>query len=146
MFWASDPVWGSVKAYEKIISPVAAGVRYLRFCASVPKSTIPLMPIERCARASIPRDMSRLASVSTTCRYWFRLNPLPPYSRGTVRPKKLLRPSFSNKSAGTIPCSSRKDGGYSEFASRNLSIMPRVVSVGSKSLKWLNGPGSSRPK
>jgi len=61
------------------ILPDAAGTRYLRFCSSLPNKTIPLIPMDRCANARIPRDIFLVTSDSTVCRYCLRLSPTPPY-------------------------------------------------------------------
>ena len=97
---ASLPAWGSVSANEAIHSPVAALGRYRAFCASVPASWIPLIPMERCTPSMIPSPASKPVTYSNTRQYALCDSPIPPCSWAMEMPNSPIRFSSSMASSG----------------------------------------------
>ena len=108
MLNASLPDPGSVRQNAAIISPVASLGSHLRFCASVPKRSRPLNPMDECAPRVTATEPSQVATSSMTRAYPVFDSPRPPYSCGTINPKSPRSRSDWSSSAGISPVRSRR--------------------------------------
>jgi hypothetical protein len=68
------------------LRPAARSGSHSRFCSSLPKSRIGIVPSEVCAASVIATDESMRASSSTAIAYESVSAPPPPYSSGTGIP------------------------------------------------------------
>ena len=83
MLWTSEPALGSVSANAASLRPEARSGRKRSFCSSVPKRTIPFIPIDWCTPMTTESVGSISAKASNTRQYPVCDRPWPPYSSGT---------------------------------------------------------------
>jgi hypothetical protein len=83
---ASEPAPGSVSPKAASLRPAARSGSHCRFCSSLPKSRIGIVPSDVWAAIVIATDESTRVSSSTAIAYESVSVPAPPYSSGTGIP------------------------------------------------------------
>lgn len=120
-FPASEPVPGSVRPKQPIASPAVSRGNHCRFCSSSPQVAMVLATRPRETETMPRTEESPRPSSSVTRQYARWSPPEPPYSSGTVSPRKPREPSFL-----TIDLST--------FSARSHSTTCGVISRATKSL------------
>ena len=104
----SDPLPGSVSAHAASHSPLAALGKYLRFCSSLPKLRMWLVPSPLWLATVSAKEPSTRAHSSTQMAYARVSIPAPPYSSGMRIPSKPRAASL-----GTISWGNRSSASHS---------------------------------
>jgi len=91
---ASDPEPGSVSAQAASFSPVASAGSQRRFCSSLPKRRMWLVPRPLWLATVRASDPSKRATSSMTTAPARAPSAAPPYSSGTDNPRKPSSPSL----------------------------------------------------
>ncbi len=95
---ASDPAPGSVSPNAPSLRPEARSGSQSRFCSSVPKRKIGIVPSEVWAATVIATDESIRVSSSIAIAYASVSVPPPPYSSGNGMP---IRPSSASSATSS---------------------------------------------
>ena len=139
---ASDPAPGSVSPKAASFSPVASCGSHSRFCSSLPKRRIGIVPRDVCAATVIATDESIRVSSSIAIAYASVSEPAPPYSSGIGMPisPSSARSATSSYGKRALRSSSSATGATRSVANsrtvRRTSSCSSVRSRFKRSSRW----------
>src|SRR5579862_9825099 len=107
-----------------------------RFCSSLPKRRIGIVPSDVCAATVIATDESIRVSSSIAIAYETVSPPAPPYSSGTGSPISPSSPSWATRSYGNLASRSSSSATGATFDSANSRTVLRISSCSSESSKF----------